>query len=231
MEKPLQIKGIVESEYPVLYAAVEKNMITYNIRKVRIKILKHGLSAAVISFFGDNLIVTKKLIEIMNEDEIEAIVAHEFSHIYNRDHIVKLTVAFLFGLPLLYICITICITINRGNISFWQGIFFLIAFFISMYGIKVVNWITIFQEVRSDREAILKTSKPDAMMTALLKLYSEPFTRSKRPCYFEKISESFDYLSRYFYGFTHPGLKERIEYLELAKKMLETQKGKAEVGE
>jgi len=29
----------------------------------------------------------------------------------------------------------------------------------------------------------------------------------------------------------HPGLKERIEYLELAKRMLETQKGEAEVGE
>ena len=227
MEKTLQIKGIVESEYPVLYAAVEKNMITYNIRKVRIKILKHGISAAVISFFGDNLIVTKKLIEIMNEDEIEAIVAHEFSHIYNRDHVVTLTVAFLFGLPLLYICITI----NRGNISFWQGIFFLITFFIFMYGMKVMNWISVFQEVRSDREAIWKTRKPEAMMTALLKLYSEPFTRIKRPSYFEKISESFEYLSRYFYGFTHPSLKERIEYLELAKKMLETQKGNVEVGE
>ena len=227
MEKPLQIKGIVESEYPVLHAAVEKNMITYNIRKVRIKILKHGIKAAVISFFGDNLIVTKKLIEIMNEDEIEAIVAHEFSHIYNRDHIVRLTIAFLFVLPLLYMCSKI----NIGNVSLWQGIFFLIAFLIFMYGMKVVNWISIFQEIRSDREAILKTSKPEAMKTALLKLYSEPFTRSKRPSYCEKISESFEYLFLYFYGFTHPGLKERIEYLELAKKMLETQKGKVEVGE
>jgi hypothetical protein len=29
----------------------------------------------------------------------------------------------------------------------------------------------------------------------------------------------------------HPSLKERIEYLELAKKMLETQNGEAEVRE
>ena len=163
----------------------------------------------------------------MNEDEIEAIVAHEFSHIYNQDHIVKLTVILLFGLPLLHISIKI----NLGNVSFWQGILFLIAFLIFMYGMKVVNWISIFQEVRSDREAIWKTGKPEAMMTALLKLYSDPFTRNKRPSYFEKISESFEYLSRYLYGFTHLGLKERIEYLELAKKMLETQKGKIEVGE
>ena len=47
--------------------------------------------------------------------------------------------------------------------------------------------------------------------------------RDKRPGYLEKISYTFEYLSWYFYGFTHPGSKERLEYLEIAKKMIENQ--------
>lgn len=225
MEKTIQINGIKKSEYPILYAAVEKNMNAYNINKVRVKILPHGMNAAAISFFGDNLIITKKLIEIMNGDEIEAIVAHEFSHIYNRDSIARLTIIMFFGVPLLYIYSTI----NPNNVSPGQAIFLLIALFIFMYGLKVMSWVSVLQEVRSDREAIMKTSKPDAMLTALLKFYSEPFTRNKRPGFFEKILESFGYLFWYFIGFTHPGSKKRIEYLELAKKMSEMQKTKKEI--
>ncbi len=225
MEKIIQINGIKKSEYPILYAAVEKNMNAYNINKVRVKILQHGMNAAAISFFGDNLIITKKLIEVMNGDEIEAIVAHEFSHIYNRDSTARLTIIMLFGIPLLYIYSKI----NSNNISLGQAIILLIALFIFMYGLKVMNWMSVLQEVRSDREAIMKTGKPDAMLTVLLKFYSEPFTKNKRPGFFEKILESFSYLFWYFYGFTHPGSKERIEYLELAKKMLEMQKTKKEI--
>ncbi len=228
MEKTIQINGIKRSEYPILYAAVEKNMNAYNINKIRVKILQYGMNAAAVSFFGDNLIITKKLIEIMNEDETEAIVAHEFSHIYNRDSTVRLAIIMLFGAPLLYI-LYIYSKINPSNFSSGQAIFLLMALFIFMYGLKVMNWVSVRQEVSSDREAIMKTSKPDAMLTALLKFYSEPFTRTKRPGFFEKILESFGYLFWYFYGFTHPGSKERIEYLELARKMSEMQKANKEI--
>lgn len=61
-------------------------------------------------------------------------------------------------------------------------------------------------------------------MNALLKIYIEPFERSEKPSYLEKLKHSFEYISMYFYGHTHPVSKERLEYLELAKKMLTTQK-------
>ncbi len=222
MEKAPQIKGIKESEYPILYAMIKKNMIAYNMTKIRVKILRYGFNAGALSFFGDYLIVTKKLIETMDEEEIEAIVAHEFSHIFNRDIFVRRTIILLFSLPLLYAFYSIIhYRTNSINISAAQGIILFISLIISIYGIKVANSLSIPQEVRSDREAVLRTQNPEAMINALFKFYSEPFTRNKRPSYFEKIIESFEYLFFYFYGFTHPGSKERIEYLELAKKMLE----------
>lgn len=228
MEKSTQIKGITKADYPILYAALEKNMIAYNINKIKVKIInRHGVNAFAVSFFGDSIRVTKKVLEIMNEDEIEAILAHEFSHLFNRDSFVSFTILMLFSLPL-FIIFYILSKTTLKNITPGESIlifiFTIISFFILLYGTKVVNWITIRQEIRSDREAVLKTKNPEALMSALLKIYVEPFTRNKRPGFFEKIRDSFEYLSLYFYGYTHPVSKERFEYLELAKKMLTAQK-------
>lgn len=227
MDKNLQIKGIKESEYPTLYAALVKNMVAYNITKIKVRILPRGLNAAAFSFFGDNLMVTKKLLETMNEEEIEAVVAHEFSHIFNRDSIARLSILLIFSIPLILFS-NYSAKANLNSISPGQGILILIFLIISMfslsYGIKIMNWMSVLQEIRSDREAVLRTKNPEAMMNALLKIYIEPFTRNKRQGHVEKILESFEYLFLYFFGFTHPVSKERLEYLELAKKMVRTQK-------
>jgi hypothetical protein len=48
--------------------------------------------------------------------------------------------------------------------------------------------------------------------------------KRKRPSIFGKILESFEYLQAYFYRFTHPNLKERVEHLEITEKILNNQK-------
>ena len=222
MEEKLKIKGIDKTKYPALYSTVEKNMVAYDIKKIRVIVLKSGMSAAAFSLFGNVLIVTKKLIKVMSDDETETIIAHEFSHIYNRDSIVRLTIMFIFMIPSLYFYTQI----DTNNISFGQSIILLITFIIFLYGIKIKNWISVMQEIRCDREAILKTNKPKSMITALLKFYSEPLTSNQRPSIFGKMFESVGYLFWYFSGFAHPGLKDRIEHLKIAEKMLDIQEDK-----
>lgn len=193
MNKDLKIKGIKESEYPILYASLEKNMIAYNIMKIKVKIIKHGMNAFAFSLFGNYLMVTEKLIKTMNEEEIEAIVAHEFSHIYNRDSIERLIILLIFSIPL--IVLSFFLIGARQSITPSVGVFILIFLIVSMYifnhGIKIVNWVSVQQEIRSDREAVLKIKNPDALINALIKMYIEPFTGSKRPSYFEIIRETF----------------------------------------
>ena len=222
MEEKLKIKGIDKTKYPALYSTVEKNMVAYDIKKIRVIVLKSGMSAAAISLFGNVLIVTKKLIKVMSDDETETIIAHEFSHIYNRDSIVRLTIMSIFMIPSLYFYTQI----DTNNISFGQSIILLITFILFLYGIKIKNWISVMQEIRCDREAILKTNKPKSMITALLKFYSEPLPSTQRPSIFGKMFESVGYLFWYFSGFAHPGLKDRIEHLKIAEKMLDIQEDK-----
>lgn len=223
LESSIQIKGIVKSEYPILYRALEKNMVAYNIKRINVKIVeKREVNAFAISLFRDSIEITKRALEKLKEDEIEAIVAHEFSHLFNRDSILMLTILLIFSLPLL-----VYTYINRNsinNITPAQSIIFFIYIVIFQYGFKVLNWVSVFQEIRSDREAVLKTKNPKALVNALLKIYIEPFENSEKPSYLDKIKHSFEYIKTYFYGQTHPVSKERLEYLDLAKKMLKTQK-------
>jgi Zn-dependent protease with chaperone function len=227
MEKSLQIKGITRFEYPVLYAVLERNMKAYNITKIKVKIVEHGFRAGTYSILGDSLLVSKKLLEVLNEDELETTVAHEFSHIFHRDFYVRICILVLFTLPLIGFIITFIIKMNKIFSDFrlfiFAIIYFLIAFYIFNIGIKIANWISVQQESRADWEALLKTKNPEALKNALFKMEIEPFTTNTQPRYFEITSIGCGYILWYFHGHTHPILKERLEYLELAERMLKAQ--------
>lgn len=211
-EKTIMIKGIKNEEYPDLYRALEDVMPAYNITKIRVFIIPWGVNAAAVSLFGDYLFVTKKILRILDKDEIKAVIAHEFSHLFNRDSFAGIGLMLLFLTPALYFHNIA----NTANISSGaRGILALIALVFVFYGYRINNWIKIRSETRADIEAAVKIKNYKAMETALLKLHLEFFTRIKRPNHFEKISEIFEYLSEYFYGFTHPSLKDRVESLQL----------------
>jgi Zn-dependent protease with chaperone function len=231
MDKDLQIKGIKESEYPTLYAVLKKNMAAYNVTKVKVKIIKHGRNAFAFSLFRNYLMVTEKLLKTMNEEEIEAIIAYEFNHISNRDSIERLIILLIFSIPLIGFIIFLFNV--RDSISPSLGILILIFLIISIFifdrGIKIVNRVSVQQIIWSDKTAILKTKNPDALINALIKIYIEPFIRSKPPSHFEKIRETLEYFKMYFLGGTYSVSIKRLEYLELVKKMLESQQSQNEM--
>ena len=139
---------------------------------------------------------------MMNGNEIEAIVAHELSHIKNQDCIKKSPIFIILILLAIILVYGLYIYIVEHSI-----LLLLVVFLISIIGIIILHRVSIQQELRADRESSIKTSKPDSMKMALEKMYSERFPR-----------KNFKY---YCYLFTHPDLKRRIKCLELSKKMLE----------
>jgi heat shock protein HtpX len=228
MEKSFQIKGITRFEYPVLYAVLERNIKAYNITKISIEILEHGFQASSRSFLGNHLQISKKLLEILAEDELEAIIAHEFSHIFNRDFYIQTYISTLFSIPSIGIGMIFLIAGIKHFSDFRFSVLILILFIVSIYilniGIKIRNWASVHHEIRSDREALLKTKNPEALKNALFKMEIESFTINRPPRYFEIAYTGNNYILEYFHGYTHPILKERLEYLELAERMLKAQK-------
>jgi heat shock protein HtpX len=228
MEKSIQIKGITRSEYPVLYAVLERNMKAYNITKIKVIMLEHGFQAGTRSFLGNHLQIPKKLLEILSEEELQTIVAHEFSHILNRDLYIWMYISVLFFIPIIGFIITFITKISKIFSDFrlfiFISIYFIASFYILNIGIKIRNLASVQQEIRSDWEALLKTKNPEALKNALFKMEIEPIITNRPPRLFEIISRGNYYISLYFHGHTHPILKERLEYLELAERLLKAQK-------
>src|SRR5574340_244049 len=157
----MSIKGINKSEYPVLYAVVERNMKAYGITKVNVKIVADGTRAYTYSRLEDYLCIPKRHLENLNEQELEAIVAHEFSHISNRDSFRMRCIILLFFIPSVVLIALIVFKPNRVTSDPLHFYFILILFIFSVYmsvlGLKIKNKVSVRQERRADLEAILKT--------------------------------------------------------------------------
>jgi len=217
MVEEYQLKGVEKDEYPTLFSITQNLMRIYGINKVRVFIRPRFGNAAALSFFGNYIIIGKPLIAKLNEDELEGVLSHEFSHLFNRDSFTSLILSLIFAFPALFFYYQI----DPQNPSFPMVTLFFLSFFFMLYGFRVRNWITLNSEIRADREAVLKTKNPKAMQSALIKLTTQPLIASKRPSYFSLVIVCFWWLIAYFIGFDHPHLKERIEYLEFTHKILE----------
>jgi heat shock protein HtpX len=216
METDYIIKGINSNEYPSLYQTILKLMSLYNIHNVRVIVRPKFENAATFTLIQNFLIIGKPLLENFDEREIEAILSHEFSHIFNRDTFSTLIISIIFMGPFFYLTSTS----SPGTISSSIALLIILAFFFWIYGFKVRNWITLQYEIRADREAVIKTKDPIALQNALIKLTTQPFFSNSRPNLLHKIIESFAWIIGYFFGFEHPHLKERIEYLDFAKRLI-----------
>lgn len=198
MKYIIQINGITEPENPDVYHAVGKYGDKFNIKKVEIEMPETGMDAYAVSLYDNKMKLPKKLMKMMNVDEIDAIVAHEFCHIKYRDFIVNLIILFCLILLAISLAYDYFLDIVEPIILFFSIVVYIIIILI------VLNMVLIRQELRADRESAIKTGKPNSLKTALEKMYSGRFQKKG----------SSDWL---LYRFNHPDLKRRIEQLELLK--------------
>ncbi len=233
MKLTFPYKPITQNEYPELYAIIEKQKASFGLKSLKKYIWSWhkpwGANAVALSLFGDKMIITEELLTIMCADEMEGIIAHEFSHLYNRDSLKSVSVVILFTLPMittyfLYNIARFLNVIDNLAIGLILSLMLLVSLPVWLYGYKVANWISVDVETRADRDAVFITSNADALKRGLIKLYNYKFKDDKRPSKLSVIMDSFQYVSEYFIGFTHPRIMDRIENIEFSKKLVEVPK-------
>jgi heat shock protein HtpX len=196
-----------------------------------------GLSKATYS-----VTVTKGLMATLNDEELEAVLAHELTHILNRD--VRLTVIAAILVGIVPIMETICIRgfwyLMNGFSKLYEGIFTILRVPGAVLTIKlayglcfiagkcfaiVVGSIGHFcslllnfslsrrREFMADAGAVAITNDPDAMISALRKISGH----SDIPAALANVRQMFFDNSRLkgFEGFfaTHPSIQSRIDAL------------------
>ena len=226
-------REVDRNEEPVLYHVVEDMAMVAQIPMPRVYVIDDpGLNAFATGSNPQNAAVaaTSGLLEIMNREELEAVIGHEVSHIRNLDiRISTIAVALASAITLL--------SSMAGRMMWWGGasrsrrnsdrdsgglevillVISLLAIVLAPLAATLVQLaISRQREFLADASSVELTRNPQGMINALLKLEnSQPMTHhvddASSALYINNPQKP-GFLKKLFY--THPPISERIERLK-----------------
>lgn len=155
--------------------------------------------------------VSSGLLETLNYEEIEAVLAHEIAHIANGDMV---TIALVQGIVnsftmFLSRIITLGMRDNNGHLL-WVGVFatFALDILFGLLGSLVVAWVSREREFRADWGAAELLGQAESMKRALIRLHNTATGDLSPSMRALGIAPSAHSLFS-----THPSVEERIESL------------------
>ena len=226
-------REVDRNEEPVLYHVVEDMAMVAQIPMPRVYVIDDpGLNAFATGSNPQNAAVaaTSGLLEIMNREELEAVIGHEVSHIRNLDiRISTIAVALASAITLL--------SSMAGRMMWWGGasrsrrsndrdgggleiillVLSLLAIVLAPLAATLVQLaISRQREFLADASSVELTRNPQGMINALLKLEnSQPMSHhvdDASSALYINDPQKPGFLKKLFY--THPPISERIERLK-----------------
>ena len=226
-------REVDRNEEPVLYHVVEDMAMVAQIPIPRVYVIDDpGLNAFATGSNPQNAAVaaTSGLLEIMNREELEAVIGHEVSHIRNLDiRISTIAVALASAITLL--------SSMAGRMMWWGGasrsrrsndrdgggievimlVVSLLAIVLAPLAATLVQLaISRQREFLADASSVELTRNPQGMINALLKLdNSQPMSHhvdDASSALYINDPQKPGFLKKLFY--THPPISERIERLK-----------------
>ncbi|MDP9493168.1 MAG: zinc metalloprotease HtpX [Thermoproteota archaeon] len=168
-------KIISREEYPKLHEIVERLSTNNGLPKPKVAMVNSNVPNAFATGKSPKsslVAVTTGLLELLDDDELEAVIGHELTHVRSRDVLV-LTLASLFSTVAWYLM----------QFGFYGGlqtrdrnsagsgvIVLLVAIVTWAVSFLIIRAISRYREYSADRGGAIMTGKPDKLATALLKI-------------------------------------------------------------
>ena len=222
-------KPVTRSEQPQLYNLLENLCISRGLSVPRLYVIDTPEMNAYASGIDDKsyaITVTSGILEALDRDEMEAVLAHELTHIIDRDtRLLIITIVFVGMIS--FIAQLLWSTIRFGAFARGRsrrgggGVFIFIAIaavvmFVGYLLALVLRFaLSRRRELLADAGSVELTKNPDALIAALMKISQNPeiphVPSEVRQMFFENPPSFFD-LGGLFS--THPSIEKRIKILE-----------------
>lgn len=214
-------------QYFDLYNIVENLSITAGLPMPKLYVIDdHAPNAFATGRDKDHAVVavTTGLLSIMNKQELEGVMAHELSHIGNRDMLVSTVAVVLVGFVSIVSDMLIRATLfGRHDEREGNGLFMIIGVVLSILAPILATLIQLAisrkREYLADASGALLTRYPEGLASALekLKMHSAPLSHKSSAIAHLYISNPFggEGLGKKIGGLfaTHPPLDDRIKVL------------------
>lgn len=223
-------KPAKREEHFALYTTVENLSITAGLPMPKVYIIEDSAPNAFATGRDKEhavVAVTTGLLGILDKSELEGVIAHELSHIGNRDMLLSTVIVVLVGF------VTIAADFFTRSLFFGRsrdssgkgGIFLIIGIFLSIlapiFAMLIQLAISRKREFLADASGALLTRYPDGLASALRKIseYSRPMNRQSSAIAHlyisdpkgDKSSKITKKISNLFA--THPPVEERVKAL------------------
>jgi heat shock protein HtpX len=228
-------KVVSPAEAPGLHAMIERLCIQADLPKPRIAVAdSHVPNAFAMGRSQKKAVVccTTAIVDVLEPHELEGVLAHELTHVKNRD-VMVMTIASFFA--------SIAATITQFGFFFGGGfgggdddgdgpgfaVVLLVSFLVYVVSFFLMLALSRYREFAADRGAALITGRPSALASALMKLSSEiqrvpdqDLRQAERMNAFFIIPTSVK-SSIHTLFMTHPPMEKRIEALQRLEAQLQ----------
>ena len=225
-------KLVDEAEAPDLHRMIEKICADAGIPKPRVGIMKSPMPNAFATGRSPKhavVAVTDSIMQVLKKDELEAVLAHEVSHIKNRDMLTLTVASFIAMIASMIMHNILWMALgNRGQGSPPWLLVGLVSGVVWVIATLLMLSLSRYREFAADRGSAYLTNNPTALISALKKISGamSVVPQNKREeaeganAFFIIPAISGKFLASLFA--THPPLEKRIANLE---KVLTEQRG------
>jgi len=223
---------VSREEYPRLHEIVERLSTNNGLPKPKVAMVNSRVPNAFATGKSPKsslVAVTTGLLDLLDDDELEAVLGHELTHVRSRDVLV-LTLASIFSTVAWYL-----MQFGfygglqaRNRNSAGSGVIVLVVAIVTwIVSFLMIRAISRYREYSADRGGAIMTGKPDKLATALLKISgkikvippNELNNVQKLNAFFIVPALSGDSIANLFS--THPPVEKRVQKLKEMKSGIE----------
>ena len=209
-------------EYPELHRMVDRLSQQADLPKPTVAVAETSTPNAFATGRNQSnavVCVTQGLLQTLNEDELEGVVAHELAHIKHRDVMVMTIASFLSTIAFLIVRYGIFFTGGRNRNNGGIVVAILVSLVVWIISFLLIRALSRYREFAADRGAVKITGNPSALASALRSISgemdrqpSEDLREQEEMNAFFIIPISKGFIGRLFS--THPDTETRIERLQ-----------------
>lgn len=213
-------RAVTKEEEPMLYRVAERVALKNKMKVPRIYVIDDSAPNAFATGRNEDnaaIAATKGILDILTEEELEGVIAHEFGHIKNRDILISTVAGILIGF-IVMILSTLSHTSTRSNDDNGVGNFGIIFGMLSMvlaplFAQLIQLSISRKREFLADATGALTTGHPEDLASALQKISANaaPLRNVSPETSHLFIANPYGKLKNLF--MSHPPVEERIAAL------------------
>jgi heat shock protein HtpX len=169
------VKEVTPAQEPELHGIVERLCVQANLPKPRVGVIETSMPNACAmgrSKKATTVCATRGILELLEPAELEGVMAHELTHVINRDVMVMTLASFFATLASTIAQFAFFFGGGYGNREEEEDIMIVVLVSVLVYAVSflLLRALSRYREFAADRGSAVLTGRPSALASALLKI-------------------------------------------------------------